>query len=94
MLTHTFFFLLDLDLDLFLIEDIFFYWVQAAAAAESFNNIQEDAEEEPSKGANDAEDSVKEGEDGHEKEKLMSALDKLENASEDTFLSQASHFIG
>lgn len=65
----------------------------AAAAAESFNNIQEDAEEEPSKGANDAEDSVKEGEDGHEKEKLMSALDKLENASEDTFLSQGLKVI-
>lgn len=60
-------------------------------AAESFGNVQDVAEDEPSKAEDDAKDSVTEGEDGQEKEKLMSALDKLEKASEDTFLSQVSH---
>ena len=68
--------------------------MQAAAAdegaAKSFANIQEDAEEQPSNTEDKTKDSGPE-EDGYEKEKLISALNKLENASEDTFLSQASH---
>lgn len=65
----------------------------AAAAAESFGNIQDVAEEDSSKAEDDAEHSVTEGEDGHDKEKLMSALDKLEKASEDSFLSQGLKVI-
>ncbi|XP_021855081.2 uncharacterized protein [Spinacia oleracea] len=63
------------------------------SAAESFGNVQDVAEDEPSKAEDDAKDSVTEGEDGQEKEKLMSALDKLEKASEDTFLSQGLKVI-
>ncbi|XP_021738494.1 uncharacterized protein LOC110704991 [Chenopodium quinoa] len=60
-------------------------------AAESFGNIE--AEEESSIAEGDTKDSVTEGEDGQEKEKLMSALDKLEKASEDTFFSQGLKVI-
>uniref|UniRef100_A0A803LE07 DUF7798 domain-containing protein n=2 Tax=Chenopodium quinoa TaxID=63459 RepID=A0A803LE07_CHEQI len=62
-------------------------------AAESFGNIEDVAEEEPLNTEDDTIDSVTEGEDGKEKEKLMSALDKLEKASEDTFFSQGLKVI-
>ncbi|XP_057533905.1 uncharacterized protein LOC130811727 [Amaranthus tricolor] len=61
-------------------------------AAKSFANIQEDAEEQPSNTEDKTKDSGPE-EDGYEKEKLISALNKLENASEDTFLSQSLKVI-
>lgn len=63
----------------------------AEKAAKSISDIQNTAEDEESSEGEDAEEPATEKVSDGEKEKLRkSALDKLENVSEDTLLGQAS----
>ncbi|KAK9676372.1 hypothetical protein RND81_11G072900 [Saponaria officinalis] len=58
----------------------------AAKSIADIDNVAEDSES--SKEEDGVDDSATKGKDGHEEEKMKFALDKLEKASEDTFLSQ------
>lgn len=75
-------------------------WMQAVeaakTAAKSITDAQNmDEDSESSKDEEEVDESATEDKNDHEDDKLRkSALDKLEKASEDSFLGQASHSFG